>query len=321
MPYYDKKQISQAREMDLLTYLQRHEPDELIHDGGGTYRTHSHDSLKISNGLWCWWSRGIGGRTALDYLVEARGMEFTEAVELILHDNPISFPAQSRFPPVGIAPKALVLPERYANNRRVFAYLSSRGIDPEIINHCIKHGKLYEESEHHNAVFVGFDGEQPKCASMRSTLSDSTFLRDAEGSDKRFSFSFTASDNNGALVVTEGAIDLLSYLTLMKRNRHDWRLVNGVSLVGVYKPRGDALTVPMALEQYLKDHPQIRRIALCLDNDEAGRAAAQGIIAALPELEVTYCPPTTGKDYNDVLIAATACVGYRVKTRGGTERE
>lgn len=319
MPYYDKDQIAQAREMDLLIYLQRYEPDELIHDGGGSYRTRSHDSLKISNGLWCWWSRGIGGKTALDYLTQVRGLNFTEAVGCILRDTPVSFPAQSRSPPARAIPIVLTLPERNDNNRRVFAYLCSRGIDPEIINHCIKHGQLYEDREHHNAVFVGFDGDQPRYASMRSTLSDSTFLRDAEGSDKRFSFSFTASDNNGALVVTEGAIDLLSYLTLLKRNRRDWRAMNGISLTGVYKPREDMPTVPMALAQYLKDHPQIHRIALCLDSDEAGREAARGIIAALPELEVTYRPPTVGKDYNDMLCM-TKGVKNNIRMRGENER-
>jgi len=245
---------------------------------------------------------------------------FTEAVGRILLDYPVSFPAQSRSPPAGAMPKAFILPERNDNNRRVFAYLYSRGIDPEIINHCIKHGKLYEDREHHNAVFIGFDGDAPRCASMRSTLSDSTFLRDEEGSDKRFSFSFIASDNNGSLIVTESAIDLLSYLTLMKRNRHDWQFVNGVSLTGVYKPREDTPTVPMALEQYLKDHPQISRIALCLDNDEAGREAARGIITSLPELEVTYRPPTPGKDYNDMLCTAIG-IGHKAKTRGGVARD
>ncbi len=320
MPYYNKEQIIKARALDLLTYLQRYEPDELIHDGGGSYRTRSHDSLKISNGLWCWWSHGIGGKTALDYLTQVRGLNFTEAVGCILRDSPVSFPAQSRSPPARAMPKSFVLPDRNGNNHRVFAYLYSRGIAPEIINHCIKHGQLYEDREHHNAVFVGFDEKKSQYASMRSTLSGSTFLRDAEGSDKRFSFSFTASDNNGALVVTESAIDLLSYLTLMKRNRHDWRLVNGVSLTGVYKPREDTPTVPMALSQYLKDHPQISRIALCLDNDEAGREAARGIIASLPELEVTYRPPTTGKDYNDMLTT-TIGTDHKVKTRGGVGRE
>lgn len=74
MAFYSPEQIALARETDLLTYLQYHEPTELIHDGSDSYHTRSHDSLKISNGLWCWWSRGIGGRTALDYLVKVRGM-------------------------------------------------------------------------------------------------------------------------------------------------------------------------------------------------------------------------------------------------------
>ena len=53
MPFVSKKQIEQAREMDLLTYLQRYEPEELVHFSGNTYTTRTHDSLKISNGKWC----------------------------------------------------------------------------------------------------------------------------------------------------------------------------------------------------------------------------------------------------------------------------
>lgn len=58
--------------MDLLTYLQNYEPQELIHVSGGTYCTREHDSLKISNGKWNWFSRGIGGKTALDYLIKVK---------------------------------------------------------------------------------------------------------------------------------------------------------------------------------------------------------------------------------------------------------
>ena len=54
MPYYAKEEIARAREVDLLTYLQRCEPDELVHVGGNVYSTRTHDSLKISNGMWCW---------------------------------------------------------------------------------------------------------------------------------------------------------------------------------------------------------------------------------------------------------------------------
>ena len=45
MPYVTKGQIAAAREMDLLTYLRRFEPEELVHIGGDTYATRTHDSL------------------------------------------------------------------------------------------------------------------------------------------------------------------------------------------------------------------------------------------------------------------------------------
>ena len=68
MPYIPPEVVEKAREMDLLTYLKSYEPQDLVHFGGNTYCTREHDSLKISNGKWCWFSRGIGGYSALDYL-------------------------------------------------------------------------------------------------------------------------------------------------------------------------------------------------------------------------------------------------------------
>ena len=40
--------------------------------------------LRISNGKWCWFSQGIGGRSALDYLIKVKGIPFTQAAEIIL---------------------------------------------------------------------------------------------------------------------------------------------------------------------------------------------------------------------------------------------
>ena len=59
MPYIPPEVVERARKIDLLTYLRTYEPQELVHFGGGTYCTREHDSLKISNGKWCWFSRGI----------------------------------------------------------------------------------------------------------------------------------------------------------------------------------------------------------------------------------------------------------------------
>ena len=72
----------------MLTYLQRYEPEELVHFSGNTYTTRTHDSLKISNGKWCWWSHGIGGTNALDYLVSVRGLPLPDAVMQIIRAPP-----------------------------------------------------------------------------------------------------------------------------------------------------------------------------------------------------------------------------------------
>ena len=65
----DPAVIEQARQMDLLSYLQTYEPSNLQRVAGNVYCTREHDSLKISNGKWYWWSRGFGGVSALDYLI------------------------------------------------------------------------------------------------------------------------------------------------------------------------------------------------------------------------------------------------------------
>ena len=141
MPFIPPEQLARAREMDLLTYLRCCEPDELVSVGGNTYATKSHDSLKISNGEWYWWSRGVGGSSALDYLTTVRKLSLPDAVQRILSAGgvPLAEPPRRKARPT----KSFSLPPRHADNRRVFSYLRGRGIDPEIINHCIKHGLLY----------------------------------------------------------------------------------------------------------------------------------------------------------------------------------
>ena len=317
MPYIPPEVVARAREMDLLTYLRTYEPQELVHFGGGTYCTREHDSLKISNGKWCWWSHNIGGTNALDYLTKVEGIPFLDAVQRILGELPQVQPTPRPFAP----PKTeFVLPPKHADNRRVFSYLRSRGIDAEIINHCIKHGQLYEDAVHHNCVFVGYRNDKPAYGALRGTLSDSTFAGEAPGSDKRFSFAVPRCAGGKTLCVFEAAIDALSYLTLLKLRGQDWRAANTLSLSGIYQPRKDgSIRFPAALEQYLKDNPCVERIVLCLDNDEPGRAASAAIQKELSEYEVIDNPPRSGKDYNDQLQLMKGICG-RVRTRGGTAR-
>ena len=317
-----QEEITKARQMDLLTYLRRYEPDELVHFSGNTYCTRTHDSLKISNGKWYWWSRGIGGRSALDYLTKVKGVELRQAVE-ILAGAPRPSVHEKIAEQKEEAIKLIQLPPRHADNRRVFAYLSgSRGIDPEIINHCIKAGQLYEDAKHHNCVFLGFDGKTPKYAMLRGTLTSSAFVGEAPGSDKRFGFIVPRQgQERGTVCVFESAIDALSYLTLIKGEGKDWRQASTLSLGGIHVGEKEKMTkFPVALEHYLKANDQIKKIILCLDNDGPGRAAAQEIRHQLEEryerrYEVVDNPPRDGKDYNELLQKIKGLRG-KVKTRG-----
>jgi len=92
MPYVEPEEILQAKQMDVLTYLQNYEPNELVHVSGNVYCTKTHDSLKISNGKWCWFSRGIGGKSALDYLIKVKELSFIEAVEQIIGQAAVRSP-------------------------------------------------------------------------------------------------------------------------------------------------------------------------------------------------------------------------------------
>ena len=76
--HFTKKQIQQARQADLFSYLQANEPGVLKKDGRN-YRHREHDSLVYvtAKNFWYWNSRGKS-ITALDYLMEIRGYSFSE---------------------------------------------------------------------------------------------------------------------------------------------------------------------------------------------------------------------------------------------------
>ena len=301
MPYIAPEVITEAKRMDLLTYLREYEPGELVKFSSNTYTTRTHDSLKISNGKWMWWSRGIGGKSALDYLIKVRGMDFVEAVQTIMGNGSVSFPTCENIKRYENQP--LLLPEKSPTADVVFDYLFGRGIDYEIINHCLEQERIIESLPYHNAVFIGYDeNKEPKYAAYRAT-NQSRIMGDCTGSKKQYSFRLTA-ENTGEVHLFECAIDLLSYATLMKLEGKDWRQFNLVSLAGVYSPKQkiEDSKVPVTLGRLLEKDKTIRRIVLHLDNDIAGRKATKALQTILSDkYEVVDDPPQYGKDVNDFL--------------------
>ena len=299
MPYIEAEALQQARRVDLLSWLQANEPWNLVRISANNYCTKEHDSLKISNGKWYWFSRGFGGTSALDYLIKVKDYTLPQAVEMIMGGAAIKEPVFYYEPKP--KPKKLIMPDLERNPERSVKYLKSRGIQPEIIEYCLDHSLIYESLPYHNVVFVGYDKNGiAKCATSRGTMS--SFRGAITGSDKRYSFSIPSPANGGHLHLFESAIDLLSFASMELLAGRNWRKDSMLSLGGV-PAAGNGTVVPGALQQYLKDHPGIHTIHLHLDNDEVGRSAAKGLRSKLEGEYIVFDEPAeTGcKDMNDQL--------------------
>ena len=292
------EQIEKAKRMDLLTYLQSYEPGNLKKISHDTWCTKEHDSLKISNGKWHWFSRHIGGKTALDYLIKVKGISFVKAVDIITGYAAVLPPVFTKNEkPIEL--KELELPEYNTDICEVRRYLKSRGISDTVIEYCHENKMLYEDAKYHNCVFLGYDGNTPKYGAVRSTVSD--FKRDLTGSDKRFSFFIPAESETQTVHLFESAIDLLSYASLEIKVKRNWRRDDLLSLAGVYKT-DKKQDIPLALRTYLERHTGTKAVYLHLDNDEVGRMATKQITEALSsQYTVIDQPPQSGKDFNDYL--------------------
>ena len=252
-----------------------------------------HDSITIRGSKWFDHKNQTGGG-AIKFMQEFYGMDFQTAVQELLGQRVTPL---SHSPPKAIAKeekKEFRLPQANTNMHRVYAYLiKQRFIAPEVITHFAKQHTLYEDKEHHNAVFVGLkeDGE-PKQAHKRSTNSvGGTFHITCGGSDTRYSFAHFGE--NERLYVFEAPIDMLSFLTLYPK---DWQKHSYIAMNGVYEN---------AVLTALKNHINLSEVILCVDNDEGGIEAVDRLRDILNENGYSnvkrLAPPY--KDWNEVLKA------------------
>ena len=262
---------------------------------GAYHTTKEMDSLRIKNRrTWYRYSEKTGG-DAITFLQRFCNKNFQEAVESLLdyHGRARDSPARPTQP---VRPREervpFVLPPANTDHRRVFAYLRKRGIAPQVIRAFLRAGLLYEDAQHHNCVFVGRDAAgTPRFASCRGTYDRNGpgFKGDVAGSDKRIAFRLPSKPDLDWVLVFEAPIDLMSYLTL-----HRQVTSSAIALCGLHEG---------ALDTCLRDNPHIRRIALCLDVDGPGQAAAEQLRAKYEGMgyAVKIQRPPRGKDWNEYL--------------------
>jgi hypothetical protein len=247
---------------------------------GKYYTLKEMDSIRIyDKSHWYRWSRqydkGNNGGSQIDFLRVFCGMDVKEAVFWLL-----DFAGYRRIPNATEKPKLkyqvptqkteerkpFVLPEPSADNSYLYEYLNrDRAIGKAVIDYFVSQGLIYESRHYHNVVFRGNDkAGVTRFASMRGVFDKEgkPFKCDVAGSDKSYGFNIITESEE--IAVFEGAIDLLSYVDLY--SSFDINLV----ALGMLSDE--------PLNTILKEHPNITKIRVCLDNDEPGREAAKKIV-------------------------------------------
>ena len=276
---YTQAQIDKANAVDLEKFL-RAQGETLVRSGK-EYRWKAHDSLTVCGNKWFRHSQSKGG-LPVDFMMEFYGKSFPEAVRMLTGE-----PGEAQ-PEADPAPSpAFRLPLRNVTNANILNYLTQeRKLSPSLVNFFIAAGDIYEDSSHHNVVFVGRDADgHPRYASSRGIREK--FRQDVAGAEKAFGFAHRGTDKQ--LLVFEAPIDLLSFIELFPKN---WQQHNYLSLGGVSGK---------ALRQFLSERPDVERVFLCLDADKAGEDACKRLAGLLPDtVSVTRIQPCM-KDWNDVL--------------------
>lgn len=246
--------------------------------------------IKADGTKWNWFTHGKGGG-AIQFLMELEGKTWVESVKELLgitHDElPYIEP-----PPKDIEEKGeLILPKKNNTYKHIFAYLiKTRKIDSKVVQEFVKNKQLYED-ERRNCVFVGYDDDKnPKFISLRGT-GDKRYRKDLWGSDK--TYPFHKEGKNDKLLIFESAIDLMSYVTLAKiHNIKDFDY-HMISMGG---------TSYLPIDYYTSKHPNIKKMILCLDNDDEGHFFSQQIRERYGDsFHISKHVPTL-KDFNEDLI-------------------
>ncbi|MBF4692316.1 DUF3991 and toprim domain-containing protein [Fusibacter ferrireducens] len=290
MKRYTEIEIDEANGINLIAYAEQ--IGLTLKKVGNSYKVKKYGGLYIdaTGAKWNWFSRDVGGGP-IQFVMEVEGKNWVDAVYTLLSVEKSDFTPRPK--PLSKERGPFVLPDKNDTYKHVIAYLiQSRGIDKEVVYDFIIQDKLYENA-HKSCVFIGYDERhEAKYASVRSTNTRGNSYRgDVKNSDKAFPFCYEGSSTT--VCVFESPIDLMSYLTLLQYHGIESFEHHMLSLGGV---------ADRALDYYLKQHPEINRIMLCLDNDEAGHFACQQFNEKYHEKYKLLRHSPTGKDFNEDLL-------------------
>ncbi len=297
--YFTEEQKTRANTVDLKDFLER-QGERLIRSGR-EWRLSNDHSITIRGNQWFDHGPEEKGGLAIDFVRYYYGDSFPDAVSRLLGGEQGQEYRQSekqkeepRIP--------FTLTPANPDMRRVFAYLlKERLLDREVVTAFAKEKILYESLEtskdgskqYHNAIFVGYDPEGTARHAHKKGIytMGKSYRGNLASSNPCYSFHWNGK--SGIIHVFEAPIDMLSYISLHKK---DWQNHSYVALCGV---------ASQALFQMLKDYPQLQQVKLCLDHDIPGMKAAERIKeqlleAGYPRVEMRL---SKWKDWNEDIKA------------------
>ena len=283
--HFTREQREQARRTDLANFLIRQ--GEKVRKSGSEYEwLDGSQKVTIRGHPWYHQYEQKGG-DAVDFVRRFYNKDYAEAIKMLLNGSGGQIITS---PPIERVHKSFELPQRNDRMSRVFSYLLlTRGIDKDVLYEFVRRKMIYESSDFHNAVFVGYDSNgKPRHAHKRGTVTNNPYKGNVAGSQPEYSFHFNGTSEK--LFLFEAPIDMLSYISMHKENwqEHSYAASCSVS--------------DRVLFQCLKNNPNIKNVFLCFDNDEAGQTANKRIADKLNTMNIqNEILVPTYKDWNEDL--------------------
>lgn len=284
---FTKEEIEKAGSVDLVEFL-KSQGEDLKKEGRAYAWSDNGQKVSIWDNRWFHQYERTGGN-AIDFVRKYYNKTFIDAVDYLLDGKGGEMVFSQAKPRRSIPFK---LPVKDTNNIAMRNYLEGvRGIYPNVIDDFEHVGLIYQSSNkgYENVVFVGLDeNDVPKHACMRGI--NGNFKGNPAGSDENYSFHWNGTSDE--VYLFEAPIDMLSFICM---NDNEWQEHTYIAACCV----GDR-----PLMKCLQNNPNIRKIHLCFDNDEAGQNAVNRILEKFKLNDYYKCDVLIPecKDWNEDLI-------------------
>ena len=226
------------------------------------FRSEKTPSFKINPVLNTWYDFGLGkGGTILDLIMQLENKDTKEAVKKLRelagdtttsNNNFFSFPQHN----LNTTQKIIDYEIKPLSNKILLNYLKSRKIDYRASKQHLK--EIYYKVGDKNYFGVAFSNNSGGFEIRNKYFKGCVGVKDIT--------TIAGEKKKDEVVVFEGFMDFLSYLTIKTNTNKDFIILNSVALT----------------DKAIEVIKQYNDISLALDNDQAGDIATQKILKHLP---------------------------------------